>query len=137
MDLDTTLSLRKPEVQVILDREAASDLGIPVQIVADSLRDPRRRPARHEVPRGRPAIRRLASRRPEDGLDAGTLRPDAPLAHRRPGQAHQPGPPERRARADRDRAANAASGIVTVLGNPEGIPLGEAVNRAEALTSRK
>src|SRR5205807_455536 len=38
VDLDTTLSLRKPEVQVIVDREAASDLGIPVQVVADSLR---------------------------------------------------------------------------------------------------
>src|SRR4051794_29554419 len=38
VDLDTTLSLRKPEVQVIVDREAASDLGIPVQTVADSLR---------------------------------------------------------------------------------------------------
>src|SRR5439155_26294678 len=38
VDLDTTLSLRKPEVQVIVDREAASDLGIPVGVVADSLR---------------------------------------------------------------------------------------------------
>src|SRR5690606_41973570 len=30
VDLDTTLSLRKPEVQVRIDREAASDLGVPV-----------------------------------------------------------------------------------------------------------
>ena len=37
-DLDTTLSLRKPEVQVAVDREAASDLGIPVGTVADTLR---------------------------------------------------------------------------------------------------
>jgi len=37
-DVDTTLSLRKPEVQVSIDREAASDLGIPVGAVADSLR---------------------------------------------------------------------------------------------------
>ncbi|MDG3005716.1 efflux RND transporter permease subunit [Paludisphaera mucosa] len=38
LDLDTTLSLRKPEVQVIVDREAASDLGVPVGTIADSLR---------------------------------------------------------------------------------------------------
>ena len=37
-DLDTTLSLRKPEVQVAVDREAASDLGIPVGTIADTLR---------------------------------------------------------------------------------------------------
>ena len=37
-DLDTTLSLRKPEVQVVVDREAASDLGIPVGTIADTLR---------------------------------------------------------------------------------------------------
>ena len=37
-DLDTTLSLRKPEVQVLVDREAASDLGVPVGTVADTLR---------------------------------------------------------------------------------------------------
>jgi HAE1 family hydrophobic/amphiphilic exporter-1 len=37
-DLDTTLSLRKPEVQVAIDRERASDLGIPVATIADTLR---------------------------------------------------------------------------------------------------
>ena len=38
-DLDTTLALRKPEVQVIVDREAANDLGLPVgTVVADTLR---------------------------------------------------------------------------------------------------
>jgi HAE1 family hydrophobic/amphiphilic exporter-1 len=36
-DVDSTLSLRKPEVQVAIDRERASDLGIPVQTVADTL----------------------------------------------------------------------------------------------------
>ena len=62
VDLDTTLSLRKPEVQVIVDREAASDLGIPVGTIADTLRDPRRRHAGLEVPRRRRAVRRLAPR---------------------------------------------------------------------------
>ena len=36
-DVDSTLSLRKPEVQVAIDRERASDLGIPVQTVATTL----------------------------------------------------------------------------------------------------
>jgi HAE1 family hydrophobic/amphiphilic exporter-1 len=37
VDVDTTLSLRKPEVQVTIDRERASDLGIPVQSIANTL----------------------------------------------------------------------------------------------------
>jgi len=37
VDVDTTLSLRKPEVQVSIDRERASDLGIPVQTIANTL----------------------------------------------------------------------------------------------------
>ncbi len=36
-DVDTTLSLRKPEVQVAIDRERASDLSIPVQTIANTL----------------------------------------------------------------------------------------------------
>lgn len=36
-DVDSTLSLRKPEVHVHIDRDRASDLGIPVQVVANSL----------------------------------------------------------------------------------------------------
>lgn len=36
-DVDSTLSLRKPEVQVVIDRDRASDLGIPVQTIANSL----------------------------------------------------------------------------------------------------
>jgi HAE1 family hydrophobic/amphiphilic exporter-1 len=37
-DLDTSLSLRKPEVRVAIDREAASDLGVQVATIAESLR---------------------------------------------------------------------------------------------------
>ncbi|WP_010584360.1 efflux RND transporter permease subunit [Schlesneria paludicola] len=37
VDVDSTLSLRKPEVQVMIDRDRASDLGIPVQTIANSL----------------------------------------------------------------------------------------------------
>lgn len=36
-DVDSTLSMRKPEVQVVIDRDRASDLGLPVQTVATSL----------------------------------------------------------------------------------------------------
>jgi HAE1 family hydrophobic/amphiphilic exporter-1 len=36
-DVDSTLSLRKPEVQVAIDRERASDLGIPIQTIATTL----------------------------------------------------------------------------------------------------
>ncbi len=37
VDVDSTMSLGKPEVQVSIDRERASDLGIPVQTVATTL----------------------------------------------------------------------------------------------------
>jgi HAE1 family hydrophobic/amphiphilic exporter-1 len=38
LDVDSTLSLRKPELQVAIDRDRASDLGIPVETIATSLR---------------------------------------------------------------------------------------------------
>jgi HAE1 family hydrophobic/amphiphilic exporter-1 len=38
LDIDSTLSLRKPELQVAIDRERASDLGIPVEMIATTLR---------------------------------------------------------------------------------------------------
>ena len=37
-DMDTTLSLRKPELRVSILREAASDLGIPVGTITETLR---------------------------------------------------------------------------------------------------
>jgi len=37
VDVDTTLSLRKPELQVEIDRDRASDLGIPVQTISSTL----------------------------------------------------------------------------------------------------
>ena len=37
LDVDTSLSLRKPELRVQIDRERASDLGIPVQTIASTL----------------------------------------------------------------------------------------------------
>ncbi len=37
VDVDSTLSMRKPEIQVNIDRERAMDLGIPVQMIANTL----------------------------------------------------------------------------------------------------
>ncbi len=37
VDIDSTLSMRKPELQVEIDRDRAMDLGIPVQVVANTL----------------------------------------------------------------------------------------------------
>ncbi len=37
VDIDSTLSMRKPELQVNIDRERAMDLGIPVQTIANTL----------------------------------------------------------------------------------------------------
>ncbi len=37
VDIDTSLSLRKPELRVHIDREKAADLGIPVQTIASTL----------------------------------------------------------------------------------------------------
>jgi HAE1 family hydrophobic/amphiphilic exporter-1 len=37
VDVDNSLSMRKPELRVKIDRERASDLGIPVQIIATTL----------------------------------------------------------------------------------------------------
>src|SRR3954464_438851 len=38
VDVDTTLALRKPELQVDINRDRASDLGVSVQSVAAALR---------------------------------------------------------------------------------------------------
>jgi HAE1 family hydrophobic/amphiphilic exporter-1 len=129
-DLDTTLSLRKPELQVVIDREAASDLGIPVGTIADSLRvlvggmpisifkdegeqydvwlraESTDRSSREE-------LYDLTLPSPKVGLVK--LASVARLVDAR-------GPTEIE-RLGRQR-------IVTVLGNPEGIALGDAVNQS-------
>ncbi|MFM1801406.1 MAG: Multidrug resistance protein MdtB [Planctomycetota bacterium] len=130
-DLDTTLALKKPEFQVSIDREAASDLGIPIATIADSLRvlvgglpitnfkdgteqyDVWLRAERKDrqtqedlykmtLPSGKAGLVKLSS--------MATL-------------AQKTGPTEIE-RLDRQR-------IVTVLANPDTISLGEATTRAE------
>ena len=133
VDLDTTLSLRKPEVQVIVDREAASDLGIPVQTVADSLR---------VLVGGMPVTKFrdgdeqydvwLRAQNSERSSTLGLY--DLTLPSPTAGLVKltslatlkdERGPTEIE-RLTRQR-------IVTVLGNPETIPLGEAVSRAKTI----
>lgn len=133
VDIDTTLSLRKPEVQVLIDRERATDLGVPVQVIADSLR---------VLVGGMPIskfrdggeqydvwLRAVAAERsstedlyqltlPSVTTGLVKLSSVAKLAEER-------GPTEIE-RLSRER-------IVTVVGNPDTIPLGEAVNRAETI----
>jgi HAE1 family hydrophobic/amphiphilic exporter-1 len=133
VDLDTTLSLRKPEVQVIVDREAASDLGVPVGTIADSLRvlvgglpvsKFREGDQQYDVwlraasgDRGtNQDLYQITFPSPTVGLVK--LASLAKLVEDR-------GPTEIE-RLGRER-------IVTVLGNPEGIALGDAVDRAERI----
>jgi HAE1 family hydrophobic/amphiphilic exporter-1 len=133
VDLDTTLSLRKPEMQVVVDRERASDLGIPVGTIADTLRilvggmpisKFRDGDEQYDV-----WLRAEASERsstsdlyqlkiPSTTSGLVDLSSIARLVDER-------GPTEIE-RLSRER-------IVTVVGNPEGIPLGEAVARADAI----
>jgi len=132
-DLDTTLSLRKPEVQVAIDRERASDLGLPVGTIADSLRilvggRPVSRfkdgDEQYDVwlrarPADRDSARNVANLSlPSSKAGLVKLTSLAELSESR-------GPTEIE-RYGRER-------IVTVLGNPEGIALGEAVDRASAI----
>jgi hydrophobic/amphiphilic exporter-1 (mainly G- bacteria), HAE1 family len=135
-DLDTTLSLRKPEVQVVVDREAASDLGILVGTVADSLRvlvgglpvtmfrdggeqyDVWLR-ARPEDRGSSATLDRLTIPSPKAGLVA--VSSLARLVESR-------GPTEIE-HYNRQR-------IVTVVGNPDTVPLGEAVQRANKILEK-
>ncbi len=135
-DIDSTLSLRKPEIQVAIDRERASDFGIPVGTIADSLRilvggRPVSRfkdgDEQYDVwlrarPADRDSARNVANLRiPSTKAGLVELSRMAELIPSRgPTQVERYG---------RQR-------IVTVLGNPEGIQLGEAVDRATAILAR-
>ena len=132
-DIDTTLSLSKPEIQVSIDREAASDLGIPAGTVADTLRIlvgglPVSRfkdgdeqfdvwvRARRDDRNQASDLANILLPSPTVGLT--TLFSVADFKVKL-------GPTEIE-RFGRER-------IVTVLGNPNGIPLGEAVKRAKGI----
>ena len=132
-DLDTTLSLRKPEVQVSVDREAASDLAIPVGTISDTLR----------VLVGGMAISRFkeGDEQYDVWLRAQTTDRDATadlyemsLPSPNAGlvklsslaRVHEERGPTEIERLARQR-------VVTVLGNPDGIDLNTAVQRTTSL----
>ena len=135
-DVDTTLSLRKPELQLAIDRERASDFGINVGTIADSLRilvggrpisKFKDNGEQYDVwLRARPADRNSAR-------NVANLRLPSKAAGLVPitslGQLSESRGPTEIERMGRER-------IVTVLGNPEGIQLGEAVTRATAILEK-
>ena len=130
-DLDTTLSLRKPEVRVAIDREAASDLGVPVKTIADTLQilvgglpvtNFKDSGEQYDVwlraqASDRASVKEVAQMMiPSPTAGLVRLSSLAELSESR-------GPTEIE-RLGRER-------IVTVLGNPaEGVDLGEAISRA-------
>lgn len=129
-DLDTTLALRKPELQVVVDREAASDLGISVGTIADSLRvlvggmpvsTFRDGGEQYDVwlraqPSDRSSVQDLY------GLSITSPKVGAVSLSNLARLDEQRGPSQIE-RKDRQR-------LVTVLANPDGIALGEAVTRS-------
>jgi HAE1 family hydrophobic/amphiphilic exporter-1 len=133
VDLDTTLSLRKPEVQVVVDREAASDLGVPVGTIADTLR---------VLVGGLPASKfRDGDQQYDVWLRA---RSDDRSRSQDLYQISFPSPAvglvklaslaklvEDRGPTEIERLGRER--IVTVVGNPEGIALGDAITRAERI----
>jgi HAE1 family hydrophobic/amphiphilic exporter-1 len=134
-DLDTTLALRKPEVQVHIDREAASDLDVPIVSIADTLRvlvgglpvtNFKDMGEQYDVwlraeAGNRAGLRELyAITVPSPRAGLVKLSSLAELKESR-------GPTEIE-RAGRQR-------IVTVLGNPEGIALGQAVTEANKIVA--
>ncbi|MBX7168643.1 MAG: efflux RND transporter permease subunit [Pirellulales bacterium] len=129
-DLDTTLSLRNPELQVVVDREAASDLGISVGAVADTLRvlvggmivsSFREQGQQYDIwlraqARDRSSI--------EDLYGLTVASPAVgPVSVSNLADVVERRGPSVIERKDRQR-------IVTVLGNPSGIALGDCVERA-------
>ena len=133
VDLDTTLSLRKPEVQVVIDREAASDLGVPVGTIADTLRV---------------LVGGLPVSKFRDGGEQYDVWLRADSGKRSTSQdLYQITLPSAAvglvklaslAKLNEDRGPTSIERlgrerIVTVLGNPEGIALGDAITQAERI----
>ena len=134
VDLDTTLSLRKPEVQVVDRPRGGQRPGRAGRHDRRHAARAGRRPAGLQVPRGRRAVRRLAPRR----------RPANASTSQDLYQITFPSPAvglvklASLAKLDEDRGPTeierlSRERIVTVVGNPEGIALGEAVTRAERI----
>jgi hydrophobic/amphiphilic exporter-1 (mainly G- bacteria), HAE1 family len=133
VDVDSTLSLRKPEVQVSIDRERASDLGIPVQTIANTL---------SVLVGGQPVSRYKEGteqydvwlradkqfRATSQGLDMLTIpSPSAgPIQLTSLARLYEARGPSQIDRFDRQRA-------VTLLANPDKVSLNDAVQHARAI----
>jgi HAE1 family hydrophobic/amphiphilic exporter-1 len=129
-DLDTTLSLRKPEVQVAIDREAASDLGVPVATIADTLRVlVGGLPITTFRDQGEQYDVWLRADRKERSTTQGLLDLNVPSA--KAGLVKLSSVADlREAKGPTEIERLGRERIVTVLGNPTDIPLGEAVQRS-------
>ncbi|MBI2823575.1 MAG: efflux RND transporter permease subunit [Planctomycetia bacterium] len=129
-DLDTTLALRKPELRVDIDREAANDLWINVGTIADTLRILvggmpvsvfRDQGEQYDV-----WLRAQSGDRSsiKDLYGLSIFSPTAgPVSLSSVARLSEQMGPSQIERKDRQR-------VVTVLANPDGIALGEAVSRA-------
>jgi HAE1 family hydrophobic/amphiphilic exporter-1 len=132
-DLDTTLSLRKPEVQVVIDREAASDLNVPVGTIADTLRilvgglpitNFRDAGEQYDVWLRADSVDRST---PGELLNLMVPSPTAGLVKLSSvARLEESRGPTEIERLSRDR-------IVTVLGNPTNVPLAEALAQSEEI----
>jgi len=135
-DVDTTLSLRKPELQVAIDREAASDLGVSVGSVAESLRILvggmavsvfRDGGEQYDVwLRAQPGDRSSVKDLYGLSVSSPTVGPVALSSLARVTEERGPTVIERK---DRQR-------LVTVLANPNGIDLGEAIRRTGLIVEK-
>jgi HAE1 family hydrophobic/amphiphilic exporter-1 len=135
-DLDTSLSLAKPEIRVAIDREAASDLAIPVGTITDTLRvlvggSPISRfkdgDEQYDVWLRARAIDRDA---PSDLYEMSLPSPKAGLVKLSSlARVTEDQGPTEIERYNRQR-------IVTVLGNPESIPLNTAVQRTQEILNK-
>jgi HAE1 family hydrophobic/amphiphilic exporter-1 len=132
-DLDTTLSLRKPEVQVAIDREAASDLGIPVGTISSSLRILVGGSAISKFKEGDEQYDVWLRARPADRDSAGDIydmtlpSPNAGLVKLRSVARVD----ERRGPTEIERLGRQR--VVTVLGNPDNVPLATAMQQTQEI----
>jgi hydrophobic/amphiphilic exporter-1 (mainly G- bacteria), HAE1 family len=134
VDVDSTMSLRKPELQVSIDRERASDLGLSVQVIATTLNV---LVGGHPVSQYKEGTEQYdvwlrAAQQFRDTpqvLDTLTIpSPSAGLVQ----VANLARLTEARGPSQIDRYNRQRT--VTILGNPEGLSINDAMQRATAIT---
>lgn len=133
IDVDTTLSLRKPELRVNIDRDRASDLGISVQSIANTLNVLVGGQIVSKYKEGTDLydvwLRADKSFRatPQDVQAITIPSPHAGLVRlANLAELHETRGPSQIDRLNRQRC-------VTILGNPDAIPLQDAANRTREI----